>query len=488
VDGICPHTHEPLQHRAGFDSAVRKTQACQVCGGRILACPHCAALNRTAARFCRACGEGLTDAAASVPPLANPGELRRRIDGIAAESDSVLLTPLADAFSLPEAVKPVYWAAGEDGLFLFVELPRVGSVAVYRAELADPRSLSGTELTGARPLPRSEDWLQEPILGEHGLFVADHNKLHYFPTAGDDAYLTQREWILGDGLRIASFCICDDGTCALIATGAPANSPPVVQVLAGNAHTRGWQPALEVAFSHAAKGYASGQADGAFGADLWIHDGAELVFVALGDAPSVRHRIAIDRGLEPPGTFKAALHRGFFTPCMLRAAAGGRHFVFPGRAADGGGASISVLDLATGESRNWGSFRPGDWLRTDSWGEGLLVCHDQRITHMTHGASQWEEKDGSFVALPPALSAGWMVAVQSGAAARQGGLEGRLQLHVIVMEQSAEKIALESHVVLNTKLAIEPALAPVASGDWLIFCGRPDGPRTPAIGVVRVAD
>lgn len=384
--GDCPHTHTPVPHQAEFDDNGPAVQACGTCSGLLIQCGGCDTLNRRAATYCRYCKRKLDNHAAK-QRLAKPGELMRRIE-------DAVQAPLSEVFPAPDDAIPVHWLVGEDGLYLFSEQAYLGQCNVYRAPLTDFPTPAGAMLT-RYPLPATDRWIDEPFLGRHGLFLATADALHYFPTHGDADYLVQRTWTAPPGRKIAALCRRDNEHCCLLVVDADSATPSNgVIVYDGNTQTGDWKPSISLDLPAAqGYGYVAGPAGSAFDADIWVYNGAEVVFVSLGRAPLVRKRLQLEQGQEPLRSVKERSRRGFFAPFMMTNGVGLRQFVFPGKPHNDALASINVLDLANDRVRSWGDLGREDWLRADPWGEGVLVRRRGKLLHLVNGTALTEKEE-----------------------------------------------------------------------------------------------
>ncbi len=461
----CPHSHEPVPHAAQFDADGPQVQACGACGGLLRRCDNCEALNRLAARHCRSCGRELRRLDGADRPLPVPGELDRRLRDAKPQ-------PFSAVFPLAEDAAPVHWLIGPDGVYLFAEQAHLGQATLLRAATTEfPEPVARELTTSAQPLPTSNRWLSAPVANAHGAFVASAEALHYFSAHGDTQYLRQRRWSAPAGQRIEAVGWRDNGHCALLIGPATDTVRAEVTLYDGNTQLRDWQPVLTLDLPAAQGcGYAAGPAAGVCDADLWVYNGTEVVFIALGKTAVITRRLPTDGGQAPLPNLRDCLRRGFFQPLVLVSAIGTKRFVFPAAPRDGAAAAIGVLDLGARGSRIWGDIGVGDWLRPDPWGEGLFVRRNGALVHLLNGAAVWSSDPG-FSGLPPTLTRGWMLAVKSAGAGVRDDLANELNLNLLELLRTADGLHIDSLTTFATGYRVIPGLPPLVAGGWLVFAG-----------------
>lgn len=476
----CPHSHEPEPHAAQFDHSDPRVQSCGTCRGLLRSCDCCGVPNRLAARYCRSCGKELRRIDGADRPLPVPGELERRL------RDAKCL-PFRDVFPIADDATPVHWLIGPDGVYLLAERPHLGQVTLLRAAATGfPEPLASELNASTHPLPASKDWLDAPTANAHGAFLASARGLHYFPAHGDAHYLQQRLWSVPGGQRIEALGWRDNGHCSLLV--APDTDMPCAEVVLydGNTQVRDWQPVLPLDLPTAQGcGYAAGPAAGICGADLWVYNGAEVLFVRLGKAPAITCRLPTDNGLAPLPNLRDRLRRGIFQPFVLANAIGTRRFIFPTVARDGSAVAIGVLDLDTRGSRSWGDIGIGDWLLPDPWGEGLLVRRSGALTHLLNGAVVWTG-DAGLSGLHPTLARDWMLVVKSGGAGVRDDLANALNLNFLELLRSADSLHIDSMLTFATGYRTIPGLPPLVAGGWLVYAGENSGLDDAMLAIARI--
>jgi len=379
----CPHLTHQVQYTLDPQEHRKDPVYCPECRLSIRRCPDCGEANRRPARYCRHCGIRLDPLEDEDLKLLPPGEIAKSTQGPPHY-------PLEQVLGLGEEGRADLWFGHPDGLFVATSVP---------AQEKSPISLffmpqflfkgNDIRLLTAH-LPTFDEWIDQPLVVDPGIFVLTGKALHYFPAHGFPELFPHRRWESAPNERL------------LAVTHEPATEDILLLsidqgglwVARGNVQSEQWSSRVRLDLPNLKPSYQIGIVPGE-DHRLWVYDGETLVIANLSDnarTALTQSRYTLTRGTKPPETAAGRGRSGYFRPLMLRTSTGALSLVYPMRAdsADVVPAIISLLNAdAVGVRINTAK---GSWVVPDVRAEGFFCGNTDGFGRFqSQPTAQWSD-------------------------------------------------------------------------------------------------